>query len=347
MEVLDKVRPHHVDRHRRVEIEVLAAAIRALEVDGEDLRVLLAQPDPKLAPLAFVVAVPVVELLVGAAQQLREVGRHALPCGEVVEPRLQLGVDVRRLRARLVVEEDVAHVLPALQLVHSRRVRLLRFAHRRPRRLADDRHGLGGDALGEQLLHPPLRVAGVADERAAAGEAAEAAAGGVRPGPWLARVSLLEDLLPSPLQIAQPAEALLVDRRRNRLGRAACRDVDAAQHDDLQIGALVRLDDHVRRDRRVAVLARLVVATLADAVGAGHLPSGERLLDGSHLETAVGEEAQRGLLRLEPRRGAAHDTDDVLADGRARGAVLVLLVDREPVVEVELLCAAAQLDLAP
>lgn len=52
---LDHVATDDVHRHGRVKVEVLAAALGALEVHDEDERVGLFEPNPELSSLALVV----------------------------------------------------------------------------------------------------------------------------------------------------------------------------------------------------------------------------------------------------------------------------------------------------
>ena len=132
--ILDDIRPHHVEGHGRVKVEILAAAFCALKMNSKHTCVMLTQPCPELAPLAFVVGVALVELLVRRADDRVHLGRQALPGGECLQLRLELLRNVPRLCRRHLLEEDVAHVLPAVELVDAERSLALGRAHLRDSR---------------------------------------------------------------------------------------------------------------------------------------------------------------------------------------------------------------------
>ena len=253
----------------------------ALEEHDVRVGVVGAEPVEEFYALALVVAPALMELLVRGAQELVEVCRHPIPRREVGEVIFERLGDVPRLRRRLLLEEDVAHMLPAVELVHGSHRRLLLLRHRAPLVITDLLFHLLGDHLGEDALGALGGVARVALQRAAAREPSQRDLLGVRARPRLPRVLPLEHLTPAVQEPTEPREALLLDGGGDGLGGDARRAVRAAQDDGLESRTLRRLDDDVRGDRRHLVLRGLVRAEHADGIRIGDLARGHALLHGA------------------------------------------------------------------
>jgi hypothetical protein len=281
------------------------------------------------------------ELLVTGAQQLIELGGHPLPGRERFEVILQLFGDVLRHSLRHRREEDVAHVVVAVQLVHSTQVHLLRLSQRIPCFRAHLTSLLVADHLRQDLLGELRGVARVALDRTAAGKAAHREQLGARPRPLVARVEAEAHSFPALKLVTKPREALRLDRVGDGLCGAARRAVRTAEHDELEVGTWRRLYENVRGDGGVAILGCFVRAEHFDGMSARDLACGAHLAGRAELEAAVDEQGLRRRHWRQPRRSCLHHRDNVGADGGLRRAVAVHGVDQAPVVGAEHAAAAA------
>lgn len=68
----------------------LSPAVRALQADGEAVRVCLLQPEGVSAAMTFVVPVRTMKFFEARTEQLTEVSAHTFPCRERVELWFQL-----------------------------------------------------------------------------------------------------------------------------------------------------------------------------------------------------------------------------------------------------------------
>eukprot|EP00966_Prymnesium_polylepis_P266491 6156146-Prymnesium_polylepis.2 len=82
VKIFDKVFPVDVDWDGSIIVQILTAAVGALQMNDECLRVRLSQPELIRVALALVVAASLVKLLVRGAQQLAVVSGHAFPSVE-------------------------------------------------------------------------------------------------------------------------------------------------------------------------------------------------------------------------------------------------------------------------